>query len=886
MTRQPTNDELVRLVQEKPPEALTDEELAQLRQRLAESPELRHALRDRLHLETYLNRALGDVRVSLDEIVRRAQSTHVSRFTQLSAWLIGLGFAAIVAWVGTAHLFPERLKRPDLEEMAALAEAEDLAETSDDGEGAAAPTEVAQPQEPSETEPSDTEIAAADADRDTKESKTEEPTEVAAADSPGETEPAEVTAAKPAIDAAPEPPAIPEGPWSEALAEDRPPQPFDETAFEDPPRSETAVPSADELREWLAAVEGRPHQIQDVPNPPSSLFQGWGKLQAPWSDDAVLRLGLFGFNEMKLHFWNGDEGITLQWFHHARPQTWAAYRTVRKDGTPEPELRALLTTDDGRHVRSGLGTFELRHQDGMLVMSRGDVRLLGVPMAAPPQEVYFEGRSHVSVFAMYRGEPVPPPDPPRPNVLPSDEPADLQWIETLVEGTRFNTSGDGSVDLIVEEDATTDGGTETAAAAVPLARAGLYEVVARVERPQPGTGLFLGDAEGRPVHHVAFFRHQQTGRTTFGYGWSVWGDLRRNNVRVQEGSGSNVPVPYANDEQWLKVGVGAGKLKLWTSGDGVHWGRAMPVPATDVRGPVASVGLFALTGAAARPLAEQGRRSIRLSRLEVRELTSLASLADGDLRSRAPQFGPDDPADYETWLHRTLEELPAGTALAEWRRTCAVVALEQGAAGDLARSLLYGLLDEATDLAETVEERLRLLDEIALVADLWADPHGREFASEYVRVALAAGEAGEPHAFGLVSSALVASPLWTQAAVSPVPLELARAGVLTQVYDSQWEEARALCERWRFWTRPANPAQRVQGEDEQRQRLLDWGEAVAASHQPAARRRNAPTLSRDWRHPLLTQLSKEGYNVIGEFESALASGAWEDACQIIAAASA
>src|SRR5690606_15108253 len=41
-----------------------------------------------------------------------------------------------------------------------------------------------------------------------------------------------------------------------------------------------------------------------------------------------------------------------------------------------------------------------------------------------------------------------------------------------------------------------------------------------------------------------------------------------------------------------------------------------------------------------------------------------------------------------------------------------------------------------------------------------------------------------------------------------------------------------------------------------------------------------------WRHPLMTELSKEGFNVMAELESALASQAYADACQIITSMSA
>ncbi len=72
MTERLTDSQLIQLVQEKLPEELLPDEIAQLRARLAASRELQRVLVEQLHLEEYLTVALGDFRVSVDEIVRRA----------------------------------------------------------------------------------------------------------------------------------------------------------------------------------------------------------------------------------------------------------------------------------------------------------------------------------------------------------------------------------------------------------------------------------------------------------------------------------------------------------------------------------------------------------------------------------------------------------------------------------------------------------------------------------------------------------------------------------------------------------------------------------------------------------------------------------------------
>ena len=64
-----TDRELIDLLQQKPPDELSADEIALLRARMAESREVREALSDHLRLDGYLNDALGGVQVSVERIL-------------------------------------------------------------------------------------------------------------------------------------------------------------------------------------------------------------------------------------------------------------------------------------------------------------------------------------------------------------------------------------------------------------------------------------------------------------------------------------------------------------------------------------------------------------------------------------------------------------------------------------------------------------------------------------------------------------------------------------------------------------------------------------------------------------------------------------------------
>ncbi len=63
--------------------------------------------------------------------------------------------------------------------------------------------------------------------------------------------------------------------------------------------------------------------------------------------------------------------------------------------------------------------------------------------------------------------------------------------------------------------------------------------------------------------------------------------------------------------------------------------------------------------------------------------------------------------------------------------------------------------------------------------------------------------------------------------------------------------------------------------------MIDWADALARAQFPKQPGRSGLASPPDWRHPLLVELSKEGYNVLAEFRAALDGHAYRDACQII-----
>ena len=639
--------------------------------------------------------------------------------------------------------------------------------------------------------------------------------------------------------------------------------------------------TVDDARRWFEPVDGHPLELVESSNTHGRavVLTGMARLRAPWPADAVLRLRLGGGKPCRLYFFTREEGVVLHAYRSAHRRAWAAYRTTRRPGQPaaigdtphvvvEPGL-ALLATDDRRNGRTLGGTYEIRHQGAALVMTKGDIRLLTVPLATPPNETYLEGESLLLCdLAMFRGEPAPRQTAcERRIVLRGERPATLRWDEHLTDGARFERLSDGSVVFAA------DGTDEPAWVSLPLVRPGVYEIVAKVEDASPGIGFYLADENVRPVRGIGFIRDRRTGLTGLGH------DEADEVDRTKALNVNTAPAPYVGPGQWIRLVRAGDKLKCWMSADGRHW-AAVSTPLDGMEGLWHRVGLYAKPG--------RNARRVKVSRLQIREFDALTSLAGVELRQRALGLpaGEEELADPAAWQQWVWQNQPPQADSDAWRRACAVATLIRGPKPPLANRLLDGLVDWGLSSAASVEDRLRLLDEAALLYDAWSSEEAVRLAGHYRRLGRDLQRAGDDRGFRTVYRAMASSPAWTQAvAVDPFDADLARAELLRLVYRRKWESARLLCRQLAFHHRQPNlvspwPAQAAGLRD-----LVAWAEPLAAGMLPDPAGDRPPPMRADWQHPLAVYPSKEAYNTYAELSAAVADRSYRTACQVLTSAS-
>ena len=893
-----TDQDLIQLLHEKPPGEFTLFEMDALRRRWTQSPELRQALVEHLHLETELSGALSSIALDVDSLLKRAaQQKRLAVPGPSRGWRWLIGLCLLVAVIAGGALWVGRPTDRDQELVAENDKGDHATET--DETRSAAWKFAADALRPANV---GGEFSAANA----------------VATALGEQEPmppSEPTDKPPMPDAKPvvvaAAPVI--EPWTDALSREVAPWPahspkltrdFKSSGHDELPEIEA--------RRWFSQVEGQPFNwAQDVygaQHKRVARFQGLARLRTPWTDETLLRLTPFEMTDFTLYFWRGPRGVALRFYTRREPHQWAAFSIVRENSSPKPLRFGLLSGDNGSYVRAGAATFDLRYQDGGLTLARGGITLLTAPMASIPDEVYVEGQFRLRGISLHKSAPLPSLSETSHPLVMGGAVNTLPWSLSAELPAELNTHENGSVSL------TAASATKVGIASVPIAARsgllkdvawtprpseiaegtdgrrvhptglqrtegqsgatrGLYEVIARVESADPGTGLFLGDHDGRPLHRVGFFKEASTQQVTFGV-------LRPGEQRDTSNFDPNgFPPPYQTPQQWIKLVAGAGTLQILVSGDGRSWGHLVENPARDLIGPVATIGLFA------NPVAQPGvaPRSIRLSHLEVRELTGVTSFAERPLVAQSPQFASDELKDIARWTQRTLATQPAGVAFRRWFNACAVAALSQGPAKELAIPLLTQLVSVGIRSEATLTQKLLLLDDAALLSDLWDEASAKVHAAHYETLAEQIASTGELHPLTTLRPAIIRSPMWT---VSKLRFAWERQNsreLLLAAYRGDWPDAWQSSQTALFWNTGVHPDWKPTERSDDLDKHARWLKAVSLENAPQLDDGTAGVFPGGWRHPLAMQWNKEAYNVRSELQSALVGQTYEDACRIVMA---
>tara|TARA_R110002072_G_scaffold146075_3_gene292900 strand:+ start:68846 stop:74062 length:5217 start_codon:yes stop_codon:yes gene_type:complete len=699
----------------------------------------------------------------------------------------------------------------------------------------------------------------------------------------------------------------PSGPWDDELSLEMPPRLFEDVAWQVPGDEQPDEFPPGEFHQWFSKIPGKPFQVgeEKAANRVFSQFSGIAKLNAPWVDSAVLRLGLYDTERCSFTVWSGNRGVQLTYYRHRNPNVWGACSVTRAGRSGEdalPRLGRFLTSDCGRWHRSNFGVFDLRCNDGYLRMVRGDVVLLSVPLDDRPDEIILNGKLKIRDVRMFRSEPLPEPVVQRSvtsetkNILASTKPSDLNWSQTNVPDGGFSKlDSSGLVRL-----ETTSDSAERSLAFVQIPDSGLAETVFRVDSIDPGAGIYFGRANGEQIFRISCVWD------TGGNKPALWFQAAGQHEVERKFDSDAYVVPWTGKGQWIRVVAGYGITTVQMSPDGVNWGWIMDNPIRTDWERVETVGLFT---------EPKGERRIELASISINEFPAIVAVADSQVLSQVDvtAFEPLNVLDVGAWFHRVTRLQPAGVSFANWQRACAVATLRARPRAPLGTFLLSGLLADgafsndanvtakhatAWKLLSETSQLVSLLDSNRAVQfqQLFHEVARRQVAEKLESnvVAVDADDERFPATGSIVermASLLLSLPMQTNQASALTAQAAARLEIISLLQSNQHKRVQQLIDNVVFWNSNAHPSRDWWSQVDAIYPTLAWAELRSHDGVDSEVQMARLALPRRWkttliseRHPLAQPVSKEAYNVMAEFQAAVDGGAFQDACQVISSA--
>ena len=923
MSEQLSDGKLLRLLNERPGRELTDAELKQLSVRAGESVEIQDALLARAEVDERIAKQLATIQIPLHVYLAKQNAAAATLPRKMQARIAALAATCLLLGIVTTYLFMSGSDSPTPLVQVGNPEADARGTAVDEGTG-------------DKTSNESTNVPMAKV-------QPIAPQAAATTTDAGNTQATVVVPEIPAIVQQ-----IPMDPWVATLDAQLKPRPFEEISFQ-PQDFEGLNPNAvrewlSPLPKWAYRVEPRKHG-----NLTFSRFTGVAELRAPWPNDAVLRLGMYQPGDFRIHFWSGQTGATLHYLPTRQTWVAYRITRLDSDAIPSrwsmtssDEARHQRTSLGIIEIRHQTGHLLLTRGDVVLLAAPMD----GVPTQVVLQGTTY--LSELQMFRS-TPVPYDPRVPANRLARDESRPADAEWViaqldpmakppkvkAEVVRPAREIAPAEAveakPVRLAPKANATEDeanaaaakdddnekaaeqerpalppewrialgdtnevighraGPIELAAEITPQEvriatyinadrspQSSLSELCFRVDRADVGTGFFLGDEFGQPIERIAFYAEKTTGLTVVGH-------LPMNSVTTAVTyNPTSQRISAVDSGTWIRVSIGLGGLKLWMGGDGIHWSRVLTSPLRNVFLRPTTIGLYALPGTK--------RRRLKLDQFQVRELVGITELARKEIRELVPPMSFDEQSDLGDWLHQTLQSQPANVAMDEWTRACAIRALASHAPRHLCVTLAEHLLAESIQRPLDADQVRRTVDDFALFTDGW-DQLGTVFIENYRALGERLEREARPDSFDFTTRALITAPVWTTVKLPIIEQPRLHRTLLASVYREDWAQATRTTQRVRFWRRSSHPDQKWSTIPAHQRQSVEWTEGIARLNQqrdaePGTEVSDAPPILDRWQQPLVWDMSKEAYNLIAEFHSALQSEAWKDACQIIGTASA
>jgi outer membrane protein assembly factor BamB len=622
---------------------------------------------------------------------------------------------------------------------------------------------------------------------------------------------------------------------------------------------------------WLSNVETllQPEkgELKKQGNNGTIQLAGKYKLQPPSADGHVIRLRLHTPNRLSFLVRNETQAARIEWRD--------AWQLVALINSPDaPQKFRVIGGDNGRWRAFRQGTIDLRYQDDQLILARGDIVLITIPMGAPTS-ITLEAQGQLKLAERLRLQPIALPK--RVLDIVSEEvipPAKREWsVQPDTKLAQVTPQEDGSL-LVARND---DSDKELFVGTIVKPQAGLTVTMEATEIALQ-TGFFFDRPDGQK-HAVYVVQHKDD--RVLAISPTDKGEAKRN-----AGAGY-----FVGDRVWCRGVYGLDFFRLEFSSDGINWGTFLEAPYADTAldKPV-HVGMRAANGA--------GPRGARLTKITTSRPTVLEQLADGQLVSQVPfalndRFG--QPLTLALQLEGAAGARPDGSTEAEWRRACLVAMLGKvptpNSRHEIASTLMRSVIDDGVDFDKTLAALAALPTRLKIQQNAGVKLNWATHQQMYDQLAIAESQGDRPDNLQRILAAWYAQPLgpgareyYVPATVFVAPPETIRLALFHGWHRYQWNDAFLWAMQFEYFSRQSDGQILHPAKTSTLGKVVSWikeqsGDRLADTPDSDP---DATQPKRRWpQHPLVDESDRESLNTISEFLAAIESQQFAHACRIL-----
>jgi outer membrane protein assembly factor BamB len=557
------------------------------------------------------------------------------------------------------------------------------------------------------------------------------------------------------------------------------------------------------------------------------------------------------------------------------------------------DITRFIADDASRWRLLREGGIDLRYQEGQVVIARGDLVLLTLPMPEKPSEVTLETEARLWLAEELRFRPLALKQAP-PAAVESRKAGDLVWafdppdrekVVTLSKNedgsVAFNrTDPNSTLDFRGDTLVDITGGAEVTIEASGMTPGALLVFQSPVDNSTMNAGL--GMARGQMV---LCYNGQDVNDVDRRYreGWTI--------PFTPSPALGSAPV---SGRFWVKVRYGLDSMTVFSSTDGKNFGGFdyRELDASRACNGQVKVGVYAFW--------EKGERRATIHSVSVRHYSALDKLADAQVIAAVPVLS-DAAAKKAVALDELLDSMaqgrPKDVGEAAWRVACDAVILRSSVTVAIREAAAFDLV-RAAIMAHAPSEAIgAALAELPIIVALSREDQRPHSFVQYLRLhdelAMRLWSAGEREKLDplLDSFHSVADYGWQMRWYQPrqmAPPVLVKLAAFHHWDKGDMAALRRLVMRYEFVARIPHPWIDKSADDYSMRLFCAWMLAQANEQladipeETEGDRGGDRQLPRRFaQHPLVVESDRESMNTVAEFLAAVSTSEFDHACRIL-----